>query len=128
VIDKALKLPTHLQLFNQAERTIVFNYIKQEERGNLTYYKLNKDTDLIEEIILACYQLNIQSVLVEGGSKTLQSFIDRYLWDEAIVISNTSLIVNKGIAAPILTHHSKAKQTVLLNDTIIFFSNQNHSN
>jgi diaminohydroxyphosphoribosylaminopyrimidine deaminase/5-amino-6-(5-phosphoribosylamino)uracil reductase len=128
VIDKELKLPTHLQLFNQAERTIVFNYIKQEERGNLTYYKLNKDADLIEEIILACYQLNIQSVLVEGGSKTLQSFIDRYLWDEAIVISNTSLIVNKGIAAPILTHHSKAKQTVLLDDTIIFFTNQNHSN
>ncbi len=128
VIDKDLKLPANLQIFNQAERTIVFNCIKQEEQGNLTYYRLNKEADLLEGILSACYQLNIQSLLVEGGSKTLQSFIDRYLWDEAIVISNTSLIVNKGIAAPILTHHSKAKQTVLLNDTITFFTNQNHSN
>lgn len=128
VIDKDLKLPTHLQLFNQTERTIVFNYIKHEEQENLTYYKLNKEADLLDEILAACFQLNIQSLLVEGGSKTLQSFVDRYLWDEAIVITNTSLIVNKGVAAPILSHHTKAKQTVLLNDTITFFTNQKNSN
>jgi diaminohydroxyphosphoribosylaminopyrimidine deaminase/5-amino-6-(5-phosphoribosylamino)uracil reductase len=128
VIDKDLKLPKHLQLFNQIERTIVFNYIKQEERENLTYYKLNKKTDLVDEILTACYQLNIQSLLIEGGSKTLQSFIDKYLWDEAVVITNTSLIVNNGVVAPILSHHIKVMQTVLLNDTITFFTNQNNSN
>lgn len=128
VIDKDLKLPTHLQLFNQAERTIVFNYIKQEEKENLSYYKLNKEADLLDEILAACYQLNIQSLLIEGGSKTLQSFIDKYLWDEAIVITNTSLMVNQGVVAPILSHHTKAKQTALLNDTIAFFTNQNNSN
>jgi diaminohydroxyphosphoribosylaminopyrimidine deaminase/5-amino-6-(5-phosphoribosylamino)uracil reductase len=128
VIDKDLKLPAHLQLFNQAERTIVFNYINQEEQGNLTYFMLNKEADLLDEILTACYQLNIQSLLVEGGSKTLQSFIDKHLWDEAIVITNTSLMVNQGVAAPILNHHTKAKQTVLLNDTITYFTNQNNSN
>jgi len=128
VIDKNLKLPAHLQLFNQAERTIVFNCNKQEERENLTYYKLNKEVDLLDEILAACYQLHIQSILIEGGSKTLQSFIDRHLWDEAIIITNTSLIVNDGVAAPILSHHTKAKQTVLLNDIITFFTNQNNSN
>lgn len=128
VIDKNLKLPTHLQIFNQVERTIVFNYFKQKDNENLTYYKLNKEADLLDEILAACYQLNIQSLLVEGGSKTLQSFIDKHLWDEAVVIANTSLIVNAGVVAPILTHHKKAKQTVLLNDTITFFTNQNNSN
>lgn len=128
VIDKDLKLPTHLQLFNQAERTIVFNYIKHEEQENLTYYKLNKEADLLDEILAACYQLNIQSLLVEGGSKTLQSFIDKHLWDEAIVITNTALIVNKGVAAPILNHHTKVNQSVLLNDTITYFTHQNDSN
>lgn len=128
VIDKDLKLPTHLQLFNQAERTIVFNYSKQEEQENLTYYKLNKEADLLDEILAACYQLNIQSLLVEGGSKTLQSFIDKRLWDEAIVITNTALIVNKGVAAPILNRHTKVNQLVLLNDAITYFTNQNDSN
>lgn len=128
VIDKDLKLPTHLQLFNQAERTIVFNYIKHEEQENLTYYKLNKEADLLDEILAACYQLNIQSLLVEGGRKALQSFIDKHLWDEAIVITNTALIVNKGVAAPILNHHTKVNQSVLLNDTITYFTHQNDSN
>jgi diaminohydroxyphosphoribosylaminopyrimidine deaminase/5-amino-6-(5-phosphoribosylamino)uracil reductase len=123
-----LTLPIHLQLFNQAERTIVFNYIKQEEKENLNYYKLNNEANLLDEILAACYQLSIQSLLVEGGSKTLQSFIDRHLWDEAIVVTNTSLIVNEGVAAPILHHHTNAKQTVLLNDTITFFTNQKNSN
>jgi len=128
VIDKDLKLPTHLQLFNQAERTIVFNYSKQEEKENLTYYKLNKEADLLEEMLIACYQLNIQSLIVEGGSKTLQSFIDKHLWDEAFVIKNTDLIVDEGVPAPILSHHTKARYAALLNDTITYFSNQNHSN
>ncbi len=128
VIDKDLKLPTNLQLFDQTERTIVFNYIKQEEQENLTYYKLNQEADLLDEILTACYQLNIQSLLVEGGSKTLQSFIDKHLWDEAIVITNTTLIVNHGVAAPILSHYTKAKQVALLSDTITYFTNQNHSN
>lgn len=128
VIDKDLKLPTHLQLFNQAERTIVFNYIKHEEQENLTYYKLNKEADLLDEILAACYQLNIQSLLVEGGRKALQSFIDKHLWDEAIVITNTALIVNKGVAAPILNHHTKVNQSVLLNDTITYFTHKNDSN
>ncbi|MFC4230796.1 bifunctional diaminohydroxyphosphoribosylaminopyrimidine deaminase/5-amino-6-(5-phosphoribosylamino)uracil reductase RibD [Parasediminibacterium paludis] len=127
VIDKDLTLPTHLQLFNQAERTIVFNYIKQEEREKLTYYKLNKEADLLEEILAACYQLNIQSLLVEGGTKTLQSFIDQDVWDEVVIITNNSLVVNNGVSAPILSHHVKAKQTVLLNDIITYFTNPNNS-
>ena len=31
------------------------------------------------------YQLKIQSVIIEGGKQTLQSFIDSNLWDEAFV-------------------------------------------
>ena len=31
------------------------------------------------------YQRNIQSLLVEGGSQLLQSFIDNELWDEAYI-------------------------------------------
>ena len=44
--------------------------------------------------------MNIQSVLIEGGAKTLQSFIDAGLWDEARVITNEELIIENGIAAP----------------------------
>ena len=41
----------------------------------------------------------VQSLLVEGGAQTLQSFIDSGLWDEAR-IETAPLLLNEGIAAP----------------------------
>jgi diaminohydroxyphosphoribosylaminopyrimidine deaminase/5-amino-6-(5-phosphoribosylamino)uracil reductase len=49
------------------------------------------------------YQLKIQSVLVEGGARLLQSFIDEGYWDEARVITNNELELPGGLAAPVLS-------------------------
>ena len=44
---------------------------------------------------------NIQSIIIEGGTQTLQSFIDENLWDEALVfVGDTSF--QKGVKAPII--------------------------
>lgn len=43
---------------------------------------------------------NIQSMIVEGGTETLQSFIVQSLWDELRVETNTSLTVSDGTRAP----------------------------
>jgi len=43
---------------------------------------------------------NIQSLIVEGGTKTLQSFLVQDLWDEIRVETNLSLTVNGGTRAP----------------------------
>ncbi len=59
-------------------------------------------------------------LLVEGGSETLQFFIDHQLWDEARVITNSKLIIGSGIKAPSLTGR-KFKQYKLLNDIIYQF-------
>lgn len=40
-----------------------------------------------------------QSLLVEGGSQTLQSFLDADLWDE-IYIERSGIVLNDGIRAP----------------------------
>ena len=55
----------------------------------------------IEEILNTCYKQQLQTLLVEGGATTLQSFIDAGLWDEIRVETGTS-IVNNGTAAPLL--------------------------
>ena len=100
VIDTALKLPSTLELFNQQQKTIVFNYLQHQEHENLFYYQLNRDEDLIQQIVKACFKLNIQSILVEGGATLLQSFINQNLWDEARIITNKSLQINEGLSAP----------------------------
>ncbi|MCL2167850.1 MAG: bifunctional diaminohydroxyphosphoribosylaminopyrimidine deaminase/5-amino-6-(5-phosphoribosylamino)uracil reductase RibD [Lentimicrobiaceae bacterium] len=58
----------------------------------------------IEEIVDNLYQKNIQSLIVEGGQKTLQKFIDANLWDEAFVLTG-NVIWEQGIKAPIIPYN-----------------------
>jgi len=53
------------------------------------------------EALRQLYELKIQSVIVEGGRKTLQRFIDSQLWDEARILLGTQLW-ESGVKAPLL--------------------------
>jgi diaminohydroxyphosphoribosylaminopyrimidine deaminase/5-amino-6-(5-phosphoribosylamino)uracil reductase len=121
VVDMELKLPASLKIFNRRVRTIVFNANKQAEEGNLQYYRVSKDISLIRQILNALYELKLQSLIVEGGAKLLQSFIDKGLWDEARVINNEELIINDGLPAPVLLNVKKVSEQKILNDKIETF-------
>ena len=58
---------------------------KEAEEGNVKFIKISKE-NFMEEFMQKLYENQIQSVLVEGGSRTLQTFIDQNLWDETIII------------------------------------------
>jgi len=64
--------------------------------------------------------LRIQSVLVEGGAKLLQSFIDEDYWDEIRLITNQSLKMDEGIQSPVF-NGEKIKEEELFTDRIEFF-------
>ena len=59
----------------------------------------------------ALHAHNIQSLIVEGGSQTLQSFIDQNLWEEIRVETNLLLTVNGGTRAPLLPSSAQAVST-----------------
>jgi len=119
VIDSKLRLPVSLQVFDKKARTIIFNFIKQEEFGNLLYYKLQGN--LLPALITALFELNILSIIVEGGSELLQSFIDLDLWDEARVISNLQLTINGGVVAPQFKNSKLVKQESETGDLISYY-------
>lgn len=123
VLDMDLKLPAHLHLFNGEQRTIVFNKHKQAEQENVLFYKIDETSNIVEQICKALYELHILSVIVEGGSKLLQSFIDANLWDEARIITNTNLHTGQGLPAPVLQNGQLITNTTLLNDTIAVWQN-----
>ncbi|MBI3137525.1 MAG: bifunctional diaminohydroxyphosphoribosylaminopyrimidine deaminase/5-amino-6-(5-phosphoribosylamino)uracil reductase RibD [Sphingobacteriales bacterium] len=123
VVDMDLRLPSSLQLFNGEQKTFVFNAVKEETKQNLVYYRLEKNKSLISQLLPALHQLNIQSVLVEGGSRLLQSFIDTGLWDEARVITNTAMKTGTGLAAPFLENGAMKETTKLAQDEIQTWQN-----
>lgn len=124
IIDLDLKLPGDLKIFKNTATTIVFNLHKKSDAflepldKRVYYYQISDRENIIEEILQACYELKIQSILVEGGRKTLQSFIDKNLWDEARIITNRKMFVGEGISAPALTD-AQLQYEFYLNDDLI---------
>ena len=121
VIDKNLKLPHELKIFSKTTNTIIFNSLKNTIEENVEYIKL-ENKNFLEEMLRALYKLNIQSMLVEGGAKTLQSFIDAGLWDEARVITNEEMIIESGIDAPEIKSFKLIKQERYFSDLINYYS------
>jgi len=118
VVDTDLKLPSSLKIFNGEVKTIVFNTIKHDEESNPQYYQVTEDVSLVHQIANALYQLKIQSVIVEGGAKLIQSFIDEGIWDEARSVTNSELRVQSGLPAPILKDEVKLSEDKLFSDII----------
>lgn len=120
IIDKELQLPASLSLFNGEAKTVIFNLSKGGTEKNLVYKKLEDDGSTYN-LMRSLFEMNILSILIEGGAKTLQHFIDAGLWDEARVITNEELIIENGIAAPEMKNFILAKRERYLNDVISYF-------
>ncbi|MGZ5264072.1 MAG: RibD family protein, partial [Kaistella sp.] len=118
LIDFDLKVPEKFNVYNSEAETLVFNSVKDSEEGNIKFIKKGKE-DFLENLMQKLYENQIQSVIVEGGSFTLQQFIDAEIWDEAIIIKNENLTVFKGTKAPRL--HRENFETEIFRDNIIEF-------
>ena len=120
VIDKELKIASSFKIFNEEAKTIVFNVLKNAAEKNVQFIKLNRQS-FLKEMLHSLFENNIQSVLVEGGTKTLQSFIDIGLWDEARIITNETMVVEGGIDAPQINDFSLIHLEKYFTDSITYF-------
>jgi diaminohydroxyphosphoribosylaminopyrimidine deaminase/5-amino-6-(5-phosphoribosylamino)uracil reductase len=104
VIDRNLRLPRNLHLFDGTIKTLVFTQreVEEQENENIEYITVEFDKFLPEHILGALYHKQIQSLIIEGGAKLLQSFIDTGLWDEARVFTG-NVCFGSGVAAPVIS-------------------------
>ena len=107
IIDKNLDLPHNLNIFNNDAKTIVFNSIKSSDDDNIRYVRIDFQ-NMIQEILNECYVLNISSVIIEGGTKTINEFIQKNTWDEARLFVNPNKVFKQGIAAPVISFNQSA--------------------
>ena len=99
LIDFDLKVPRDFKIYNNEAPTLVLNQEKEGDEGNVKFIKISKE-NFLEDLLQKLYENQIQSILVEGGSRTLQTFIDANLWDETIIIKNKNLTLENGTKAP----------------------------
>jgi diaminohydroxyphosphoribosylaminopyrimidine deaminase/5-amino-6-(5-phosphoribosylamino)uracil reductase len=119
VIDRFLKLNDKLHLFDRKQKTIVYNVLRHEEHENLLFIRI-EERDFLNELIKDLYKQKIQSMIVEGGAYTIQSFIEADLWDEARIFQSPKTF-GKGIAAPSIVGHP-AQQWKIVHDTLRMIS------
>jgi diaminohydroxyphosphoribosylaminopyrimidine deaminase / 5-amino-6-(5-phosphoribosylamino)uracil reductase len=124
VIDKELKLPSTLKIFNADAKTFVYNLTKNSIEENLVYLKLENE-NFADQMLQSLFEMNIQSIMAEGGAKTLQSFINAGLWDEVRVITNEKLIIENGIAAPEMKDFILERQERYFDDVINYYKHNN---
>jgi len=104
LLDSNLECSKKLQIFNTEAKTIILNLHKNTIEGNIHYIKMK--TLSSSETLSTLYSLGIQSVLIEGGSAILTSFIESDLWDEARVITSEKEF-KSGVKAPLITNSNK---------------------
>ena len=121
VLDNNLRLSEKLNLFNGTVKTIVFNSIKNEERGNILLIKIDFGVEIIPQILKELYNQKILSVIIEGGKQLLDSFNHANIWDEAYQFVGNKYF-KSGIKAPEISGNIITSKT-LDSDKLFVYKN-----
>jgi diaminohydroxyphosphoribosylaminopyrimidine deaminase/5-amino-6-(5-phosphoribosylamino)uracil reductase len=112
VIDPQQKLSHTESDFNLQKGK--FLTIKNQNQEEITDHLPLKAKEILDQL----YDNDLQSVIIEGGSKTLQCFIDEGLWDEArIFVTKDEL--GAGLKGPLINRDRVHTTSTINADTLI---------
>ncbi|WP_339656247.1 bifunctional diaminohydroxyphosphoribosylaminopyrimidine deaminase/5-amino-6-(5-phosphoribosylamino)uracil reductase RibD [Flavobacterium frigidarium] len=112
VIDLNNRIPQSLHVHDGKIKTIFITTTAQTNTEMVAYEKVDLNEDLPNQIATILYRHQLQSVIIEGGQKTIQTFIDANLWDEARVFKG-DVVFTSGTAAPTIQGKEFKKHTIL---------------
>lgn len=101
VIDRELKIDLNSHVYDQSVKTIFITGKEKESKDNLIFENVDFSKPLAHQICQILHKQNIQSLIVEGGTHTLITFIEEGLWDEARVFTGEVKFEN-GVKSPTL--------------------------
>ncbi len=123
VIDRSGQVPENSTVLNNKTPTIIIT--SEENKNNntdlTTYETVHTKNNTVEEICSILHQHNIQSVIIEGGQHTINSFISKNLWDEARIFMG-NITFDAGIKAPTIQAKLIAEKQIM-NDTLKIYRN-----
>tara|TARA_R110002049_G_scaffold45022_2_gene131598 strand:- start:14924 stop:15934 length:1011 start_codon:yes stop_codon:yes gene_type:complete len=123
VLDRNLRIPENANILNGSIKTIVFTekekYLFQHKK-DLILEQIDFSKNVAEQICKVLQEHQIQSLIVEGGTKTLKTFIDENLWDEALVFVGDNNF-GTGVKAPVIKKNYKENN--IKNDVLKIYTN-----
>ena len=110
IIDRTGRIAEDYFVKDLKTKTII---ITEQEKLTFSekgiYENLIFDASMSSAICGILFKNNIQSVIIEGGRQTIQTFIDSNFWDEArVFVGNFNL--NNGVKAPILKRNFTSRK------------------
>ncbi len=114
VLDRNLRIPKNLAVHNQEVKTI---FIVGSDRHindpseTLFFEKIDFQEKVAKQICEVLQKHKIQSIIIEGGTQTLQTFIDENLWDEARIFIGQRTFV-EGLKAPEFSVKTSSEQKI----------------
>jgi diaminohydroxyphosphoribosylaminopyrimidine deaminase/5-amino-6-(5-phosphoribosylamino)uracil reductase len=114
VLDPSGKLTSDFNVFNSEAETIIIGSKSENDQAEVINWNL-KD-EIASQICSILHKKNINSVIIEGGTQTLQTFINESLWDEARVFKGSTTF-KTGVHAPNL-EGSLISESQLKTDTL----------
>ncbi len=124
ILDRKSALPNHLKIFDPSVETLIFSERQtpntQSQTSKSEYVQIDYQQNFLPEMLANLHQRKITTLLVEGGSQLLQSFIDAQLWDEALVFTGSTAL-GEGVPAPRLLGAQLKAQYTLSTDQLLYF-------
>ncbi|TDW48518.1 diaminohydroxyphosphoribosylaminopyrimidine deaminase [Flavobacterium sp. 270] len=122
VLDQHNRISKDSFIFDDSVKTIVLT--KSEivsEKENTIFIVIDFNQNIVPQLLSILYQNQIQSIIIEGGLQTLQTFIDHNIWDEARVFIGKT-VFEKGTKAPVISGNRISK-TQIGSDELIYIRN-----
>ncbi|TVZ55201.1 diaminohydroxyphosphoribosylaminopyrimidine deaminase [Lutibacter sp. Hel_I_33_5] len=143
VLDRTLRIPANLHVFDQTVKTIVITEVNDEskktkdeslqnvtssmlsraesigEKSQILYEEINFTNNIAKQICDVLHKHKIQSVIIEGGALTLQTFINENLWDEARVFVGDAHF-KSGVEAPDFSGKLLSEEKIMNDDLKIY--------
>ncbi len=126
VLDRTLRLPPTLHLFDQSQPTLVVTQnanspasadLVDQPPYPIRYLSLDFNEIWLPKLLHYLYEQKISTLLVEGGAQLLQFFIETGLWDEALVLVGNRVLL-QGVPAPRVDGALKGRYSV--GDDLLF--------
>jgi diaminohydroxyphosphoribosylaminopyrimidine deaminase/5-amino-6-(5-phosphoribosylamino)uracil reductase len=129
IIDPRLRAPETLTLLSDELPALILNAERDAELApGKTLRRIDFGRGGVGAVLDELYRMQIQSIIVEGGSVTLRHFIDEGLWDEAWRYRGKAYLAD-GVRAPRLRYDPqeiKQMRTLTIDDAMLDIIEKKH--